>query len=499
MSPEVNLFWYGVSAGVFLASPFFMLAFSVVKYFGTGRYHAGVLFAYSTVATFVYFLHNIYGISTHYALLNDVLPQWFLWLGKVLLPIGLYLNYKMLIETMPLRTSEAYAFWHQSKSLFIVVNTVYLLSAIALLFITDSITTMIICSLLIVINTLAGAVVAKLALESSGLKLAYLTTLMLMAISFAATAGMYAFYDMSLMPDFIQVSTHIYFGVLVLVCTFCTTNFVIDENQLYDQNTRFNIESFDKSIYKAIQKNQLFLEYQPKVRLDTNRPCGMEALVRWQHPTKGRIAPDVFIKVAEQSEIIDSISQWVVEQALNDIKRLIEQGIHLSVSVNFSVNNINQGMADYVIDAIQRHDVPARYLMIEITESLLLEINEEQQSVLHQLQRAGVGISLDDFGAGYSSLRHLDRLGLREVKIDKDLIDHIVDVPRKNIIISILEMCQRLGIEVVAEGVGDKQVKHALMKLQCPIGQGFYIARPMVFDTLMLWLKTAEKSKKSLS
>ena len=229
--------------------------------------------------------------------------------------------------------------------------------------------------------------------------------------------------------------------------------------------------------------------YQPQVNLGSNQVSGLEALIRWQHPEQGLIAPDQFIQLAEQCELIDDLTKWIIRQAVADLRRLMDAGHPLRISINFSVKNFNAQLVAYMRQQLEDQAVPAQLLAIEITENLLMDDSAEVQAVFAQLADLGVEVALDDYGTGFSSLSYLRKLNLAELKIDRSFVMDLDQSDENAVIVrSTLQMSHSLNIRVVAEGVENHQVLEQLRHMNCDVVQGYGVARPMRFADVLAWL-----------
>jgi diguanylate cyclase (GGDEF)-like protein/PAS domain S-box-containing protein len=237
----------------------------------------------------------------------------------------------------------------------------------------------------------------------------------------------------------------------------------------------------------ALNKDQLFLEYQPIVDTASGKYVGLEALVRWQHPVRGRLVPSDFIRVANDSGLIGRIGQWVVETACKQIAAFNEEGIVLPhVAVNVSPKQFQYAsISDDILNNVQKYGVARDKFAIEITEELLLDHNQDVHRQLEKLRIGGVGISIDDFGTGYSSLQYLRDLPASRLKIDQTFIARIERSAADRAIIStIAHLAHALGMRVVAEGV-ENEAQFALLRASgCDEVQGFLLGRPLSVDDL---------------
>jgi diguanylate cyclase (GGDEF)-like protein len=229
---------------------------------------------------------------------------------------------------------------------------------------------------------------------------------------------------------------------------------------------------------RAIDNDELVLHYQPKMTLPNGEIDAVEALVRWQHPTLGLLAPDRFVPLAEQTDIIEKLTQWVLHRALAD---MTPQFGHVSCAINVSARNIcNVEFAGQVIDALAEHAVPAGRLMIEITETGLLTDPGRAARTLADLAAVGVRVSIDDFGVGQTSLSFLSSLPVHELKIDRGFVtDMTSDGGHAAIVRSIIDLGHNLSLRVVAEGVETNDVLAELCRAGCDTAQGYLFARPM--------------------
>ncbi|GAB1642305.1 putative bifunctional diguanylate cyclase/phosphodiesterase [Krasilnikovia sp. MM14-A1259] len=243
----------------------------------------------------------------------------------------------------------------------------------------------------------------------------------------------------------------------------------------------------------AVNEGSFLLQYQPIVDLASDEAVGFEALVRWHHPSRGIIAPDQFIEVAEESGLIIPMGRWVLDQALHTVaqwRRVLPRTRQPYVSVNVSVRQFREkGFVDQVRASLQYAGVPPQALMLEITETLLMRDDEEIWADLAVLQDLGVRIAIDDFGTGYSSLGYLRQRPIDVLKIDKTFIDDMVGSEQQLALVSgIVSLAQSLNLIVVAEGIEDANHRDILQRLGCPLGQGYYYSSPVGPTEALTWL-----------
>ncbi len=242
----------------------------------------------------------------------------------------------------------------------------------------------------------------------------------------------------------------------------------------------------------AIENNQFFLVYQPKINTRNNHVYGMEALLRWQHPELGLITPEKFIAITEETGHIYQIGLWVARQALHDMKLLYEHGLHnLCVSINISSLQLsNDNFVDDMLEVLERSAIHHGTLEMEITERCLMRNRDKISEKLNILSQNNVKLTLDDFGTGYTSLSHLQKLPVSTLKIDKNfIVDIDKDEDMSNIASAIIALAKNLNMEVIAEGSESIEHVEYLKTLECYQVQGYFTGRPMPIEEFMEYLK----------
>jgi diguanylate cyclase (GGDEF)-like protein len=235
----------------------------------------------------------------------------------------------------------------------------------------------------------------------------------------------------------------------------------------------------------AIRAGQLVLHFQPKTDLRTQKVTAVEALVRWQHPTRGLLHPDAFLPAVEQTELVEPLTAWVLRSALHALHDVDPTG-ELSVAVNISARSLTRdGFADDVLAIVAECGVAAERVILEVTETALLTDPPRAATTLCQLHQAGIRVSIDDFGAGQTSLGYLATLPITELKIDKGFVLAMSSDERNAAIVrSVIELGHSLGFTVTAEGVESNDVLEELVAAECDLVQGYLLARPMVAGAL---------------
>jgi diguanylate cyclase (GGDEF)-like protein len=231
----------------------------------------------------------------------------------------------------------------------------------------------------------------------------------------------------------------------------------------------------------ALDHDLIEVHYQPKAETDTGRICGVEALARWYHPERGLVGPLEFIPLAEQNGLIDQLTYQVLDQSLNQCRQWRENGIHLPVAVNLSARClVNPQLIGVIAGLLRDNDIQPAMLTLEITESAVIDDVEQAITMLTRIRELGVRLSIDDFGTGYSSMAHLQRMPINELKIDKSFISQIgTEAKDRAIVRAILELARDLNLQVVAEGVEDRETLDQLGLLGCGISQGYLFSRPL--------------------
>lgn len=249
--------------------------------------------------------------------------------------------------------------------------------------------------------------------------------------------------------------------------------------------------SLMNALGKAIRENELTLYYQPKIDLRTKDIVGVEALSRWIHPTMGFVSPAEFIPIAEMTDMINEMTNWVLEESLRQTSQWKKQGINIKMAVNISARNLlNDKIIGQIQQLLDRYQLPPDCLELEVTESTAMKNAEQSLEIMRSINDLGVVLSIDDFGTGYSSLAYLKRLPVKWLKIDYSFIINMLENEQDQIIVnSTINLAHNLGMGVVAEGVENLEVQSCLMSMQCEQAQGYYIARPMPAKELEEWIK----------
>lgn len=240
----------------------------------------------------------------------------------------------------------------------------------------------------------------------------------------------------------------------------------------------------------ALEHRQLVNYYQPKVSLESASFAGVETLVRWKHPEDGLIGPDRFVPLAEESGLIDALTHQVLETALHDMRKLLDGGNAIQVAVNVSMENLRAlDFPEYVARTALAAGVPLSALVLEVTESRLMDDPLSALEILTRLRLKRIGLSIDDFGTGHSSLAQLRDIPFSELKLDRSFVHGAAqDASLRAILDVSLDLARQLGISTVAEGVEDREDWELLRTRGCHLAQGWFISRPLEAGALPSWI-----------
>lgn len=242
----------------------------------------------------------------------------------------------------------------------------------------------------------------------------------------------------------------------------------------------------------ALRDGQIRVHYQPKADMRTGLIRGVEALARWTHPDLGDISPGRFVPLAEQYGLIHPLTFIVMEQALAQVSRWSRRGLRLALAVNLSPLLLDwPGLANGILEVVERFQVPAEQLIFEITESSLVDADSGARGLLARLRLRGFGLSIDDYGTGFSSMRQLTRVPFTELKIDRGFVHGATGRRQlRAILAAAIDMASEMGLVTTAEGIETLEDWRLVQRLGCTLGQGFFIAAAMPGEAIPSWLKT---------
>jgi diguanylate cyclase (GGDEF)-like protein len=250
--------------------------------------------------------------------------------------------------------------------------------------------------------------------------------------------------------------------------------------------------ALEQDLREALERKEFLLHYQPQVKLNTKEICGVEALVRWNHPQKGLISPAVFVPAVEESGLILPLGGWVLNEACRQLRRWLNLGVvGIKMSVNVSPQQFeDDAFLDKVKAALAKHDLSPDMLELEITESVMAKNPQKVVEQMNALRKFGVDLAIDDFGTGYSSLNYLRELPVTRLKLDRILIQDIeTDSGTLAICSASIRLAADLGLDVVAEGVETQSQYDFLHRLHCSVVQGYYLSKPLPADDAFLFFE----------
>jgi sensor c-di-GMP phosphodiesterase-like protein len=239
----------------------------------------------------------------------------------------------------------------------------------------------------------------------------------------------------------------------------------------------------------------LILHYQPKVNMKTQEIVGCEALIRWRLNDNSTIYPDSFIGVAEQTNLIKPMTQWVIRECFRQLRQWIDSKMGMGVAINLSANLLtNLSLPDDIMAVAEEFRISPSMITFEVTETAVMTQPKLAMEILTRLRVKGFNLSIDDFGTGYSSLVELYRMPFNELKIDKSFIIELdTNVEAQVIARSIIELAHNLGLNIVAEGIENNASQEILAKMGCDQGQGYFFGKPMSSENFLLWTKDFDK------
>lgn len=256
--------------------------------------------------------------------------------------------------------------------------------------------------------------------------------------------------------------------------------------------------ALEEELRRAIENDELVLQFQPQVNLGDMEICGVEALVRWHHPARGMISPGQFIPLAEESGLIVPLGEWVLRHAFRQIKAWERSGLpHLRISVNISALQFQQnGFTDRLRELLAEEKIDPRLVELELTESALMKGVDDIAKLFDEIKALGFTLAIDDFGTGFSSLSYLHRFPIDRLKIDQSFVRGIENSPaNESIVRAIVALAGSLSIDVIAEGI-EKPVEMAILEHMCHMeGQGYLFSRPLDADALATWVKAHRRSR----
>lgn len=451
--------------------------------------HIISIFVLGSMSFLLFGLFSFYVTQLTVPEVTLLVPSVVFTLGKYSAPLSLFCFITLFIKLVPYKSIESFSFWLRQEKFYYFLYVINAIFIIALLFMRNVELIVALSLLLYVPHCMAGVVFSYKGLSNITLSRFYGALFLMMALGMMVTAALTIFVGLDELPRWVMCWVYFVFGVLVVALGFVIAQLNRNEVTRVNGKSNIRVKDYFSDIYYALQRNEFYMLYQPKISLKDGKPSGVEALMRWEHTKKGNIPPVDFIPAAEESEIIDTLCEWTITEVVKDAKRFIDSGLDMPIAINFSVKNLHPQMVNFLYSRLQQHEVPTCAVVIEITESLFLHSSESQTTALNMLNDYGIKLSLDDYGVGFSSLSYLDKLGIDEIKIDKSFIINIEKSNTNHIIVhSTIQMGHALGMTVVAEGIENDTIMNKLTEMNCDTAQGFGIAKPMPIDAVLDWL-----------
>ena len=262
-------------------------------------------------------------------------------------------------------------------------------------------------------------------------------------------------------------------------------------NSLFEQIIAGSQDAAGINLAQAIASGQFTLHYQPVIEMATHRVKGAEALARWTHPSRGTLLPDEFLEQVVNDGLMHALTDFVLQTSLAQAAKWRQAGENLTLSMNVTASTLlDLTLPDRIAQMCAHHGVPAEQLVLEVTETEAMRDVTRTMDVLLRMRIRNIGVSIDDFGTGHSSLRELQRMPFSEMKIDRSFVTDMAKNKDYAIIVqSIIDLAHNLGLKVIAEGVEDATVWRMLLEKGCDYAQGFYSGRPISSTEFDVWLK----------
>lgn len=274
----------------------------------------------------------------------------------------------------------------------------------------------------------------------------------------------------------------------------------VQQREVFQLLAELGPELTEQDVATALRERQFIAYFQPKVDLRDGRLCGVEALIRWQHPEHGLLLPGHFIDMLESSGAISAISLLMLDISLHHCQRWHAAGLMISVSINLSARSLSDSkLTEAIIERVAASGIAPRFVMLEITESAIMTDLGTTLGSLARLRLKGFGLSVDDYGTGFSCMLQLSRIPCSELKVDRAFVNGASENPNLRILLeSALDIAHKLRLKVVAEGVETLKDWGLLRELGCDEAQGYFIAKPMPADVLLLWWSTNKERLQNL-
>lgn len=481
---------YGVNNGLYVAAFVFTAVFSLTFIFKKNHRNFGTVFLLAAVAFLLLGTFNLYFQSHHVGDISKIsYPAWVLWVGKCCPPVLVSIFAYLFLSETALSSRKAYNILSNRKPVLAVFASFNVACLVALVLIGSETVALTIGFGLFIFYLLVGVYYLHTAMPNTDtskvLRILFLLSALLHIVNIICVHVGYGLFS-----SIAVYLAHLCLAVFTLVFAFIGIRFGAEQLRQFDAEARGKNRALIRHINDALKNNEFFMVYQPKLDIHENKVCGVEALIRWQHPKLGFIRPDEFIPVAETSHLIDGICEWVITETSKQAKIFADAGYYLPISINFSVKNLQPSIVEFLFETIEKNQLDTGALVVEVTETVFMQNSDMEKQALAMLHGQNIPLSLDDYGTGFSSLSSINQMALSEIKIDRGFVSDLAENHEHHIIVrSTLRMSKELGVKVVAEGVEELDMIETLKDMHCDIVQGYGIAKPMKADEMISWLR----------
>lgn len=495
MESSLLLHLYGLSNGIYL-SAFVYLCFFALSYLLFNQQKKVALNLFLSALGFGAFgLYNIFAQQVHGAITTQVFSPKFFLICKFSAPIALMITGHIYMQIVHVNNFRTYRVLHKSKPLLKCVYVINVVCFVALFFIKNNQE-----ALLLIHSSMLFCILVALILTYMTIDYIKLGKLTFVIFIICLINVLYVMWQLStdnfVMSPVSFLLTHLGFGFVILLFSFASIRANASEAHRMAFITDTKQQKLVYQLHHAINNNELHMVYQPKINASDDGLMGFESLVRWEHAQEGYISPHLIVSIAEKTGMIDMLCLWVIETVVKQAKRLEQKGLDTPISINFSTANLKPNIVTFLSETMDNYDLSRHMIAIEITETVVLELDDNKLKALNMLQCMNIPLSLDDYGTGFSSLSYINKLSLKELKIDKSFIFDLDSKQENRVIVSsILQMSEGLNLKVVAEGVETPEVKNILTQLGCNILQGYLISKPMTAYDLIYWIDDYNKNQ----
>lgn len=505
MAASDFLLFKGVLHGIYVAAVVLMLLFGFSYRNESHNWRILVAHILFAICFACFGLYNAFFLATH-GMGEPIYSGWVLVACAMAAPLAVLVAHYIFVSALAIRSYRVYDFLYRFRWGNYIICAVSIAIFFAIPFISDFAVISNLILLGFLVPLLGGLVLSVVSIEPNkpesnviGNYFTIIFATMLLATAYSA----YLNFTQVLYEDVaLLLTTGAGFAFVVLMVGFVSLRYGITEMNHFFFISHLNHFEVLGDLSKAISNEQFSLLYQPQADLNTGDILGVEALLRWNHPTKGMMNPGDFFLLAESTGLFDTITRWVTEHALQDLKKLHAAGHCIGMSINFSPSNMRVAQLEHLVATLAKLDIAQHHLTIELTENVMLKHGDKHiQQSLAFLSGTDIALSLDDFGTGFSSLGYLRDLSVDELKIDASFVRNLCGSDQEQgigdgekgksraIVQAMVQIAKSLGIQTIAEGIEHVEQIDALRALGCGAMQGYLLARPIPVDELLMWLQ----------